>query len=132
MAFALVSRSRSKTQGVVKPVSTRKSVRGQHSAEARGGFGKPVFHPPTTALPTVPVIQTKLKVGEPNDKFEEEADQVADEVMRMPDSTVSGVASPGFGARDGAPARSAPPSIQRMCAECTEEDQKLQRMPLLN
>ncbi|MCK5545286.1 MAG: DUF4157 domain-containing protein [Desulfobulbaceae bacterium] len=29
-------------------------------------------------------IQAKLKIGAPNDKYEQEADQVADEVLRMP------------------------------------------------
>ena len=32
-------------------------------------------------------LQTKLKVGAPNDKYEQEADRVADQVMRMSDST---------------------------------------------
>jgi hypothetical protein len=30
------------------------------------------------------VIQPKLTVGEPNDIYEQEADRIADEVMRMP------------------------------------------------
>jgi hypothetical protein len=30
-------------------------------------------------------IQTKLKVSDPNDEYEQEADRVADQVMRMPD-----------------------------------------------
>jgi Domain of unknown function (DUF4157)/Putative amidase domain len=30
-------------------------------------------------------IQTKLKIGEPGDKYEQEADRIADEVMRMPE-----------------------------------------------
>jgi outer membrane protein OmpA-like peptidoglycan-associated protein len=34
------------------------------------------------------VIQTKLTIGQPNDKYEQEADQVADQVMRMPDPQV--------------------------------------------
>ena len=34
-------------------------------------------------------IQTKLKVGEPNDVFEQEADQVAEEVMGMPAHAVA-------------------------------------------
>jgi hypothetical protein len=38
----------------------------------------------STASPSTAVIQPKLKVGEPNDKFEQEADQVADKVMKMP------------------------------------------------
>jgi hypothetical protein len=33
-------------------------------------------------------IQTKLKIGEPGDKYEQEADRIADEVMRMPESLV--------------------------------------------
>lgn len=33
-------------------------------------------------------IQGKLTVGEPNDKYEQEADRVADEVMRMPEPQV--------------------------------------------
>lgn len=30
--------------------------------------------------------QAKLTIGEPNDKYEQKADHVADEVMRMPES----------------------------------------------
>ena len=37
-------------------------------------------------LPPPTAIQPKLKVGEPNDKFEQEADQVADKVMNMPEA----------------------------------------------
>lgn len=33
-------------------------------------------------------IQTKLKIGEPGDKYEQEADRIADEVMRMPEPSV--------------------------------------------
>jgi hypothetical protein len=33
-------------------------------------------------------IQTKLKISEPGDKYEQQADRVADEVMRMPESLV--------------------------------------------
>ncbi len=31
-------------------------------------------------------IQAKLKIGQPDDKYEQEADRVADQVMRMPDA----------------------------------------------
>ena len=34
------------------------------------------------------VIQAKLKIGQPNDIYEQEADRVADEVMRMPEPQV--------------------------------------------
>jgi len=50
-------------------------------------------------------VQPKLKVGKPGDKYEREADQVADSVMRMPDH-----------------------SVQRQPAE--EEEESLQMQPL--
>lgn len=53
-------------------------------------------------------IQPKLTIGQPNDSFEQEADQVADAVMTMP-----GPASP---------------LIQRKCEACEEEE--LQMKPL--
>ncbi len=85
MAFALLSRSRSKPQGSVKPVSRQKAARVQRPADSYFGFPKPVFQPQTAALPMAPVIQAKLKISEPNDRFEQEADRVAGEVMRMPE-----------------------------------------------
>ena len=88
MAFVLLSRSRSKPQGSVKPVPKQKSARAQHSADSRFGFAKPVFQPHTAALPTAPVIQTKLKVGGPDDKFEQEADRVV-ELMENGNSLIS-------------------------------------------
>ena len=42
--------------------------------------------PKTRAFQNVsPVIQPKLKIGTPNDRFEHQADRVADSVMTMPD-----------------------------------------------
>ena len=35
-----------------------------------------------------PRLQAKLTIGQPNDKYEQEADRVADEVMRMPEPEV--------------------------------------------
>ena len=51
----------------------------------------------------LPKFQAKLTIGQPNDQYEQEADRVADQVMRMPE-----------------------PRIQRVCPECEEE---LQRQP---
>lgn len=34
------------------------------------------------------MLQTKLKIGEPGDKYEQEADQVAEQVMRMPETSI--------------------------------------------
>jgi hypothetical protein len=67
------------------------------------------------------VIQPKLKVGEPNDRFEQEADRVAEDVMRMSDPAAGNKTFSG----------GAPLSVQRMCAKCSEEDEKIQRKPIL-
>lgn len=50
-------------------------------------------------------VQTKLTIGKPGDRYEQEADSMADRVMSMPD-----------------------PNVQRKCAECKEEE-NLQRQP---
>ncbi|MBI3796018.1 MAG: DUF4157 domain-containing protein [Deltaproteobacteria bacterium] len=62
------------------------------------------------------VIQAKLMVNRPGDRFEQEADRVADQVMRMP--VVSGATVAESAQRL---------SIQRLCAECEEE---VQRQPM--
>ncbi|MCM1983265.1 eCIS core domain-containing protein [Lyngbya confervoides] len=35
-----------------------------------------------------PVLQPKLKIGEPNDQYEQEVDRVADQIMRIPETQV--------------------------------------------
>jgi hypothetical protein len=54
-----------------------------------------------------PVIQPKLSINQPNDSFEQEADAMADKVMRMSDPSIS--------------------PIQRKCHHCEEEEKKMQR-----
>jgi hypothetical protein len=54
-------------------------------------------------------IQTKLKIGEPGDKYEQEADRIADEVMRMPQ-----------------------PSVQRQVELEEEEEETLQAKPMIS
>jgi hypothetical protein len=64
--------------------------------------------PSSFAPPPQPGIQRKLVVGQVNDPLEHEADRVADQVMRMPDSALSFTATP--------------PQISRKCAACEEEE----------
>ena len=61
-----------------------------------------------TTKPHTNVIQPKLKIGQPNDRYEQEADQVADQVMKMPVLEI--------------------PPVQRKCKACEEEE--LQMKPL--
>ncbi len=63
-------------------------------------------------------IQAKLTIGQPGDKYEQEADRVADQVMRMPEPD-------SVARRTVSPVR--PTSIQRLCSECEEE---VQRQPM--
>ncbi|MEW6492421.1 MAG: DUF4157 domain-containing protein [Cyanobacteriota bacterium] len=53
-------------------------------------FANVAIAPPenTPGLEIVQPIQTKLTLGLPGDKYEQEADSVAEQVMRMPDSAV--------------------------------------------
>lgn len=59
-------------------------------------------------------IQPKLSVGQPNDQYEQEADRVADQVMRMPELSQSESASDT-------------PRIQRRCDACEED---ISRQPI--
>jgi len=69
-----------------------------------------------------PAIHAKLAVGEPGDAFEQEADRVADQVMRMPDSPGAARAGPVAG-------RIAAPRLQRQTAQ--EADVNVLRAALL-
>ncbi|MDT5267907.1 MAG: hypothetical protein QOH49_93 [Acidobacteriota bacterium] len=59
-------------------------------ANARGDVGKrmPVHQQGHTFALSTGAIQPKLAVSQPGDLFEQEADRVAESVMRMPDTTV--------------------------------------------
>lgn len=59
------------------------------------------------------VIQTKLKINPPGDKYEQEANRVADQVMRMSDPAIAPT-----------PVNSKLPQLQGVCVECEEELQQ--------
>ncbi len=60
-------------------------------------------------------LQAKLTVSEPSDEFEQEADRVADQVMRTPDP--NGEELPEIG-------RASDSSLQRACNKCEEEGEE--------
>jgi hypothetical protein len=66
-------------------------------------------------------IQAKLQVGAPNDLYEQEADRVAERVMRMPDSQVSSGVTISNQMQIS--------RLQRECMEC-EKEKEVQRQPL--
>ena len=53
----------------------------QHKASCACGGGCPACQ---NRLP----LQAKLKIGQPNDEYEQEADRVADQIMRMPNPQI--------------------------------------------
>src|SRR4051794_2575399 len=82
MAFAVASRVPGKARAPRRGVAKGQFAREQSLVDSHAGFAKPVLPPHAAALPIAPVLQTKLKVGASDDKFEQEADRVAGEVMR--------------------------------------------------
>src|ERR1700754_3829527 len=64
-------------------------------------------------MPPPVFYQPKLSINAPNDPLEQEADAMADKVMRMPAPEIGNISS-------------AYPSISRQCAEC-EKEEHLQR-----
>jgi hypothetical protein len=67
-------------------------------------------------------VQAKLSIGKSDDEFEKEADQVADTVMRLPDSS-----APGHGEMSSPALKKASPVtplyLQRLCADCEQQQQ---------
>jgi len=128
MTFAPMSKSKTKPVASGKRAAKHKPVPNRPAVEALSGLGG-LGARSAIARPT---IQPKLKIGEPNDKFEQEADSVADEVMRIPDSAVtgtSGLNEAGQSSRQNP--GTTPPFLQRKCSECSSEDEtRLQRSPL--
>lgn len=70
------------------------------------GFGHDFGRIPVSAGP----IHTKLAINKPGDEYEQEADRVADRVMRMSKPKFQRVSSP--------------PEVSRKCASCEEEEKK--------
>jgi hypothetical protein len=91
-------------------------------------------HPTISDLPVLlqDVLQAKLTIGQPGDKYEQEADRVAEQVMRMPEPTALVGWSPI--------ASGEPPTIQRVCSECRraaqhpaveeDEEERLRAKPI--
>ena len=73
-------------------------------------------------------VQTKLTIGKANDKYEQEADAVADKVMRMPDRPFVQRKTDGGDKEDMVSMKQATPFVQLKCHDCEkEEKQNVQR-----
>ena len=118
-------------QGVTKNSEAKLDATSQHSARPKASPDRPShsLHQLQRALGNRSLgqfVQAKLSVSQPDDVYEQEADHVADQVMRMPDPMTA--------------SDDAPPNIQRKynscesggsCSSCSpEEEQNLQRKSL--
>lgn len=104
-------------------VHGRKPPRGSRAVEAQLGSQRLASLWNTEPLATKPVIQTQLEISEPNDKFEQEADRVAEHVMRS--------AEPGSGISDVSPENrrgcAGCSSGHGVCSQCTGQERTIQR-----
>jgi hypothetical protein len=96
--------------------SNKKNNSNFYSAAQRNGKSRRNNNP--DSLSSNLNIQTKLTIGLPNDKYEQEADRVADQVMRMPGDVRPGERLP---AND---------TVQRNCLSCMKEESPLQAKSL--
>ncbi len=77
-------------------------------------------------------IQAKLKIGKPNDKYEQEADRLSDKVMSMPEpkgSLVTGHWSLGKRGKESSLVNSHSSSVQRQIGPEEEEKEPIQAKP---
>ncbi|HEV2830337.1 MAG TPA: DUF4157 domain-containing protein [Hanamia sp.] len=82
-----------------------------HKTESKQNGGNNFFG---NAKNGIPFIQPKLTINNPNDLYEQEADAMADKVMRMEQPGIQLKPLPIT-------------SVQRKCAHCEEEEKKMQR-----
>ena len=106
----------------VPPIAKQQAAADSSRVAAQSGWTRPQTHgdrlpaPRLLAPSRVPLrggaarIQRKLAVGPTDDPLEREADDVAELVMRMPDSTAPTRPSGGL-------------TIQRVCADCDREEE---------
>ena len=85
-------------------------------------FSQIAMFPPTQ--PGAPRIQPKLKIGSISDPLEQEADRLAEQVMRIPDGAAAREGNAGAG-------HDHPAIVRRLCRECEEEqdEEKVRRKP---
>ena len=72
-------------------------------------------------------LQAKLRIGQPGDKYEQEADRVAEQVMRMPEPQVLNETKVSNPARNNAIQRKCPGCKKGTKIEKEEEEEKIQK-----
>ena len=114
-----VSALASMDQGLVRPglppgSAFRQDMEGGFGHDFRSGFQMRADRLSSTASPSTAVIQPNLKVGEPNDQFEQEADQLAEKVMKM-STPLSPLTANSTSASIQPSSETQPRGVQRAC-----------------
>jgi hypothetical protein len=90
--------------------------RSLHNAFARNGLGHSLAQisiiAPSSTGSKAAGVQTKLAISQPGDAFEQEADRVAEQVMRMPEGLPPSISEEGTG-------------IARKCPKCRGDDEEV-------
>ena len=73
-------------------------------------------------------VQAKLKIGQPNDRYEQEADRMADQVMRMPEPGMSNVKCDISNSTGDRNILHRQP--EESCPECEEDDENIRTKPI--
>jgi hypothetical protein len=120
-----------------RPAQRNNSQRGTQAGEAAAKTDLAVRNPVWQSLAQHPAsIQTKLAVSKPGDPYEQEADRIADRVMRMaaPQTSEAELKSPPIHDQPQQTTKVHRPNrvalggkLQRKCGPCEEEEEKLQR-----
>jgi outer membrane protein OmpA-like peptidoglycan-associated protein len=104
------------------PASRFDTLRGRIGNQGVNALVRQIAADPASALSgpngATMRVQAKLAVNEPGDRYEQEADRVADAVMKSP--------QPDQALRGASPISRMPPAsaVQRLCAQCEDERQK--------
>src|SRR5690606_8565197 len=101
----------------------RATRRKQSDSQSHHEHAARVRHTPVSP-PALRSVQTKLEVNEPGDIFEQQADSVADTVMRSPMPAAPPPTPPG------APAIQRMPEGEEPCADCDQNPRQIQRQPM--
>jgi hypothetical protein len=109
------SRSRAmqrRFEGLQRKPDARKDFSWQKSSAVQGlgyDLAKISITTPSSAGRTVAKLQTKLAISRPGDEYEQEADRVAEQMMRMPEGVPPSISDEGDG-------------IVRKCPMCRGDD----------
>jgi Domain of unknown function (DUF4157) len=79
-----------------------------------------------------PTLQTKLKISEPGDVYEQEADRVADEVMRMPEPTIQRQMEPEKDVEEMVQTKAISNSITPLQRSSTDPNQSVEVPEIVN